>query len=39
MLRGLVEKEQTHGYWIKYAQILLKLGEILESQEWTYEKM
>ena len=39
MLRGLIEKGQTQGYRIKHAQILLKLDEIPENQEWTYEKI
>ena len=38
-LRVLVEKGQTQGYRIKHAQILLKLDEIPENQEWTYEKI
>ena len=39
MLRDLIEKGQTQGYRIKHAQILLKLDEIPENQEWTYEKI
>ena len=39
MLRNLIEKGQTQGYRIKHAQILLKLDEIPENQEWTYEKI
>ena len=31
-LRVLVEKEQTQGYRIKHAQILLKLDELPENQ-------
>ena len=38
-LRVLVEKGQTQGYRIKHAQILLKLDEIPENQEWTYDKI
>ena len=38
-LRVLVEKEQTQGYRIKHAQILLKLDELPENQEWTYTKI
>ena len=38
-LRVLVEKEQTQGYRIKHAQILLKLDELPENQEWTYDKI
>lgn len=38
-LRALVEKGQTQGYRIKHAQILLKLDEIPENQEWTYDKI
>ena len=39
MLRDLIEKGRTQGYRIKHAQILLKLDEIAENQEWTYEKI
>ena len=35
----LVEKGRTQGYRIKHAQILLKLDEIPENQEWTYDKI
>ena len=38
-LRTLVAKGQTQGYRIKHAQILLKLDEVPENQEWTYEKI
>ena len=38
-LRKLVQKGQTQGYRIKHAQILLKLDEIPENQEWTYDKI
>ena len=38
-LRVLVEKGHTQGYRIKHAQILLKLDEIPENQEWTYDKI
>lgn len=38
-LRALVQKGQTQGYRIKHAQILLKLDEIPENQEWTYDKI
>lgn len=38
-LRTLIEKGKTQGYRIKHAQILLKLDEIPENQEWTYEKI
>ena len=38
-LRVLVEKGQTQGYRIKHAQILIKLDEIPENQEWTYDKI
>lgn len=38
-LRTLVRKGRTQGYRIKHAQILLKLDEIPENQEWTYEKI
>lgn len=34
-LRALVQK----GYRIKHAQILLKLDEIPENQDWTYDKI
>lgn len=36
-LKGLVAKGKTQGYRIKHAQILLKLDEIPENQQWTYE--
>ena len=39
MLQSLIEKGQTQGYRIKHAQILLKLDEVPENQEWTYEKI
>ena len=38
-LRDLINKGQTQGYRIKHAQILLKLDEIPENQEWTYAKI
>ena len=38
-LRALVQKGRTQGYRIKHAQILLKLDEIPENQEWTYDKI
>ena len=38
-LRALVQKGQTQGYRIKHAQILMKLDEIPENQEWTYDKI
>lgn len=38
-LRTLVQKGQTQGYRIKHAQILLKLDEIPENQDWTYDKI
>ena len=38
-LRVLVEKGQTQRYRIKHAQILLKLDELPENQEWTYVKI
>ena len=39
MLRDWIEKGQTQGYRIKHTQILLKLDEIPENQEWTCEKI
>ncbi len=39
MLRSLIENGRTQGYRIKHAQILLKLDEIPENKEWTYEKI
>ena len=38
-LRALVQKGRTQGYRIKHAQILLKLDEIPENQDWTYDKI
>ena len=38
-LRALVKKGQTQGYRIKHAQILMKLNEIPENQEWRYDKI
>ena len=38
-LRALVQKGRPQGYRIKHAQILLKLDEIPENQEWTYYKI
>jgi len=38
-LRTLVEKGHTQGYRIKHAQILLKLDDIPENQEWTYDRI
>lgn len=38
-LRTLIQKGQTQGYRIKHAQILMKLDEIPENQEWTYNKI
>lgn len=38
-LRALIEKGKTQGYRIKHAQILLKLDEIPENREWTYDKI
>ncbi len=39
MLQDLITKGRTQGYRIKHAQILLKLDEIPENQEWTYAKI
>ena len=38
-LKALVQRGKTQGYRIKHAQILLKLDEIPENQEWTYDKI
>ena len=38
-LDALVQRGKTQGYRIKHAQILLKLDEIPENQEWTYDKI
>jgi len=38
-LRTVIEKGQTQGYRMKHAQILQKLDEIPENQEWTYDKI
>ncbi len=38
-LEALVQRGKTQGYRIKHAQILLKLDEIPENQEWTYDKI
>lgn len=38
-LEALVQTGRTQGYRIKHAQILLKLDEIPENQEWTYAKI
>ena len=38
-LEVLVQRGKTQGYRIKHAQILLKLDEIPENQEWTYDKI
>ena len=38
-LETLVQRGKTQGYRIKHAQILLKLDEIPENQEWTYDKI
>ena len=39
MLQDLIAKGRTQGYRIKHAQILLKLDEIPENREWTYDKI
>lgn len=39
MLHEMVKKGKTQGYRIKHAQILLKLDEIAENREWTYERI
>ena len=39
MLQELIAKGRTQGYRIKHAQILLKLDEIPENREWTYDKI
>ena len=39
MLQELIGKGRTQAYRIKHAQILLKLDEIPENQEWTYDKI
>lgn len=38
-LRTLIQKGRTQGYRIKHAQILMKLDEIPENQDWTYDKI
>jgi len=38
-LRAPAENRPVQGYRIKHAQILLKLDEIPENQEWTYDKI
>lgn len=35
----MVKKGKTQGYRIKHAQILLKLDEIPENMEWTYDRI
>ena len=39
MLQDLIAKGRTQGYRIRHAQILLKLDEIPENREWTYDKI
>ena len=39
MLQDLIAKGRTQGYRIRHAQILLKLDEIPENREWTYNKI
>lgn len=39
ILKDLIAKGRTQGYRIKHAQILLKLDEIPENREWTYDKI
>lgn len=38
-LEELIRKGKTQGYRIRHAQILLKLDEISENQNWTYQKI
>ena len=39
MLQELIAKGRTQGYRIKHARSLLKLDEIPETREWTYDKI
>ena len=38
-LNAMIQKGQTKGYRIKHAHILLKLDEIPENRNWTYESI
>jgi len=38
-LESLIQKGKTQGYRIKHAQILLKLDEIPENEDWTYHRI
>jgi transposase len=38
-LQELVARGKTQGYRIKHAQVLLKLDECAENQEWTYNRI
>ena len=38
-LNEIVQKGKTQGYRIRHAQILLKLDEIPENKDWTYNRI